>query len=239
MEKKFSKGLVLLMSFTGGKLIEDTSQTVAFLGAAPTHQNIYDLRSDRSLASQDVSRRMVLSYIYSLPVGRGQAFGTNLKRPLDLMIGNWQINGILTLSTGIPLSIIDAQNNSQSFSAGQRPNVSGQNAQLDSGRSTTDKLARWFDIGTFSQPAAYTFGNGPRVMPNVRGDGVRQWDSSIFKSFPIHESIRVEFRFEMFNSTNTPNFALPGQTFGNALFGVVGGQRNAPRQVQFGLKLYY
>jgi hypothetical protein len=73
----------------------------------------------------------------------------------------------------------------------------------------------------------------------VRADGVRSWDFSLFKSFPIHESIRAEFRAEMFNFTNTPNFAAPGQSFGSATFGVVNSQANLPRQVQLGLKLYY
>lgn len=239
VEKRFSKGFTLLASFTGGKLIEDTSQTVGFLGPAPTHQNIYDMRADRSVASQDVSRRLVMSYVYALPFGRGKAFGSQMARPLDLILGHWQLNGIITLSTGVPLSIVNAQNNSQSYSAAQRPNVNGKSAQLDSGRTNDEKIARWFDTSVFSQPAAFSFGAGPRVMPNVRGDGVRQWDSSIFKNFPIREAIRVEFRAEMFNFTNTPNFALPGQNFGNAQFGVVSAQKNAPRQIQFGLKLYY
>jgi hypothetical protein len=58
-------------------------------------------------------------------------------------------------------------------------------------------------------------------------------------STQLAEAIRLEFRAEMFNFTNTPVFAAPGQTFGNAQFGVVSSQSNSPRQVQFGLKLYY
>jgi hypothetical protein len=91
----------------------------------------------------------------------------------------------------------------------------------------------------FSQPAPFTFGNGPRVMPNLRRPGVSTWDFSVFKNFPIHEAIRAEFRAEMFNFTNTPNFSGPGEVFGNAQFGVIGTQSNSPRQVQFGLKLYF
>ncbi len=239
LEKRYSKGLTLLASFTGGKLIEDTSQTVDFLGPAPTHQDVYDRRADRSLASQDISRRLVLSYVYDLPFGRGKAFGGRLPRPADLVLSNWQLNGILTLSTGLPLVMTNAQNNSQSFSAVQRPNVNGKNPNLAGGRSTEEKLARWFDTGVFSQPAPYTFGNGPRVMPNLRADGMRGWDFSVFKNFPIREAVRAELRVEMFNFTNSPIFGRPGTALGNAQFGVISGQANAPRQLQFGLKLYY
>ena len=91
----------------------------------------------------------------------------------------------------------------------------------------------------FSQPARFTFGNAPRVLPNVRADGAHGWDSSIFKTFPIREAMRLEFRAEMFNFTNTANFAAPGQNYGNAQFGVVSSQLNSPRQIQFGLKFYY
>ena len=149
------------------------------------------------------------------------------------------MNGILTFSTGVPLVILDSQNNSQSFSAAQRPNVNGSDPNPPGNRSLGEILAKWFDTSVFSQPAAFTFGNAPRTMPNLRADGMRAWDFSVFKAFPIHESIRAEFRMEMFNFTNTPNFAAPGQSFGSATFGVVSSQANPPRQVQLGLKLYY
>ena len=239
VEKRYSQGLTLLASFTGGKLIEDTSQTVGFLGAAPTHQDVYNRRASRSVASQDISRRLVLSYVYDLPFGRGKAIGAYMPRPVNLFIGGWQINGIVTMATGIPLAVANAQNNSQAFSAAQRPNVNGNTPNLPGGRSTDDRLTHWFDTSIFSQPAAFTFGNGPRVLPNVRADGAHQWDSSIFKNFPIREAMRLEFRAEMFNFTNTVNFAPPGQTYGNAQFGVVSSQLNSPRQIQFGLKFYY
>jgi hypothetical protein len=239
VEKRFSRGLTLLAAFTGGKLIEDTSQTVGFLGPSPTHQDVYNRRASRSIASQDVSRRLVLSYVYDVPFGRGKVLGAGLPRAADLLIGNWQVNGILTLSTGVPLAIATSQNNSQSFSAAQRPNVNGQSPALTGGRSTADRLAKWFDTSVFSQPAPFTFGNAGRVLGSIRRDGIRNLDFSVFKGFPIREKLRAEFRAEFFNVTNTPNFDAPGQAFGNAQFGVVSGQANVPRQVQLGLKFYF
>ncbi|MBL8179683.1 MAG: TonB-dependent receptor [Bryobacterales bacterium] len=238
-EKRYSSGLTLLASLTTGKLIEDTSQTVGFLGAAPTHQNVYNRRASRSLASQDISRRLVFSYVYDLPFGRGKSLASTMPKAIDAIVGHWQINGILTLSTGIPLAIATAQNNSQSFSATQYPNVNGSSAAIDGSRSTNDKLARWFDTSVFSQPAPFTFGSGPRVLPDVRADGTRSMDFSLFKDIPIREAMRVQFRAEFFNLTNTPNFAPPGQAFGNPAFGIVNAQFNTPRQLQLGLKFYY
>jgi hypothetical protein len=236
LEKRLSKGLTLLASFTGGKLIDNIG---GVLTSDPAHQNIYNLAADRSLAPEDISRRLVLSYVYELPFGRGKQFGSGLSRALDLVVGGWSVNGIVTFSTGVPLVILDSSNNSQSFSAAQRPNVNGSDPGLPGDRSLTDKIAKWFNTSVFSQPAAFTFGNAPRTMPTLRADGVHSWDFSVFKAFPIHESIRAEFRAEMFNFTNTPIFAAPGQSFGTANFGVVNSQANSPRQVQLGLKLYY
>ncbi|MBI3680647.1 MAG: TonB-dependent receptor [Acidobacteria bacterium] len=239
VDKRFSSGLTVLAAFTGGKLIEDTSQTVGFLGPSPTHQDVYNRRASRSLAAQDVNRRLVLSYVYDLPFGRGKAVGGRMNRLADALAGNWQLNGIVTFSTGVPLAIANQQNNSQSFSATQFPNVNGKDPKLSSDRPSDEKLARWFDTSVFSQPAAFTFGTGARVLPTVRRDGIRAWDFSLFKSVPISEARRIEFRAEFFNFTNTPNFAPPGQVYGNPQLGVVNAQSNTPRQVQLGLKVHF
>ena len=145
----------------------------------------------------------------------------------------------MSFSNGVPVAISNAQNNSQSFSATQRPNVNGKDPSLAADRSTDDRLSRWFDTSAFSQPAPFTFGNLGRVLSSVRADGVRGWDFSLFKHFLIREAMRAELRGEFFNFTNTPTFAPPGQTFGNAQFGVVSSQSNSPRQVQLGLKFYF
>lgn len=238
-EKRFSGGLTLLAAFTGGKLIEDTSQTVGFLGPSPAHQDVYDRRSSRSLAAQDVNRRLVLSYVYDLPFGRGKKFGGSSPAALNYIVGGWQLNGIVTFSTGVPLAITSQQNTSQSYSATLRPNVNGNDPNLSSERTTAERLSQWFDRSVFSQPTAFTFGNGPRVLPNVRRDGVQNWDFSIFKSIPVREQMRFELRGEFFNSANHPQFGAPGQVLGNPQFAVINAQANSARQTQIGLKFYF
>lgn len=238
VEKRFSHGLTFLVAYTNGKLIDDSSQAVGFLGPAPAHQDVFNRDASRSLSAQDVSQRLVISYVYELPLGRGKRLGSNMPALADALLGNWQLNGILTLATGVPLAITNAENNSQSFSAVQRPNISG-NPNLPGDRATDEKLAQWFDTSVFSQPAPFTFGNAPRVLPNVRRDGMKNLDFSLFKQFQISESKRVELRAEFFNVFNTPQFGPPGQVFGTPTFGVVNSQANNPRQVQFALKIYF
>jgi hypothetical protein len=156
---------------------------------------------------------------------------------VNALLGDWQVNGILTLGSGYPLQLTAP--NPQAAVTGQqvqRPNVNG-NPELPGGRSKDEKIARWFDTSVFSQPAAFTFGTGGAVLPNVRSDWVKNLDLSIFKQFPISESRRVELRGEFFNSLNRVQLGLPGQAFGSGNFGVVGSQANIPRQIQVVLKL--
>src|SRR5687768_8936554 len=160
-------------------MIDDSIQTVGFLGPAPVHQDIYNRRASRSISAQDVSRRFVFSYVYDLPFGRGKTFGAGLPSWANALVDGWQLNGIVTLSTGVPLAITNGQNNSGSYSAAQRPNVNGSPA-LANGRSIDERLNRWFDTSVFSQPAPFTFGNLGRVLGSVRRDGTSNWDFSAF-----------------------------------------------------------
>jgi hypothetical protein len=234
LQRQFSHGLSFLLAYTNSKSISDSDSITTFDGNAPSTQNAYDRRADRSLAGTDISQRMVVSFIYELPVGRGRQIGQAMPKWLDFVLSGWQTNGVLTFQTGFPLPI-SAPNTSNSFSLGLRPSVIGDPA-LPDGRSRNDRLARWFNTAAFSQPAPFTFGNAPRTLPTIRDDGVKNLDFSLFKEFAVRERQRLEFRAEFFNLANRPQFAAPAIVFGSANFATVAAQRNTPRQIQFGLK---
>src|SRR5204863_1402014 len=103
--KRFSKGLSAQISLTTGKLIDDVSQTVTFLGAAGTKQDFYNRAAERSISTQDVSRRRALSGNYELPIGRKKKFLARLPAALDFAIGGRQLNALDTSQTGRPLQI--------------------------------------------------------------------------------------------------------------------------------------
>lgn len=155
---------------------------------------------------------------------------------LDAALGQWQINGILTLSSGMPMGFAVPQNTSFSYGGNQRPDVTGVNAELSSSERT---LQRWFDTRQFSQAKEFTFGTIGRIHPNIRADGFEHLDFSIFKMFRIRERARIELRGEAFNVMNHPLFGQPGTTVNTPLFGVVNGQENPPRQIQLGIKIIY
>ncbi len=172
---------------------------------------------------------------YELPFGRGKWVGASWNKVLNNIAGNWQVNGILTLSKGQPLRLRTLQNTAFSFGGIQTPDTTGINADLGSART----IDRWFDTTQYFQPKDFTFGTVGRNHPNLRNDGARNLDFSVFKEFRYKERLRAELRGEAFNLANHPLFGRPGETLNTATFGVVTGQENSPRQVQLGLKILF
>jgi hypothetical protein len=146
------------------------------------------------------------------------------------------VNGITTLGTGTPISI-SASNTAGIFSMVTRPNNNGKSAKLDG--PVHQRLTRYFDTTVFSQPAPFTFGNVSPRLPDVRTDGQRNFDISLFKDFNMTERLRLQFRAEALNAFNTPRFGGPNTSVTSGSFGVITSQANAPRQVQLGLKLLF
>ncbi len=235
VEKRFSQGLSLLVSFTGQKLIDDYS-IIENEGQSAGIQNIYDGNSERAVSPNDISRSLVTSGVYSLPFGRGQRFGANWKRGVDLLLGGWQVNGIATYQTGFPLALT-TQNTSGSGSNALRPNNNGQSALLTS--PVESRLNEYFNASVFSQPAPFTFGNTGRTLPNVRAPGMENIDFSLFKNFQVTERLQAELRAEAFNLLNQVVFGAPNRVLSSGQFGVISSQANTPREIQFALKLLF
>jgi len=235
-DKRFSNGLSFLAAYTWSKLIDDVSTTVSFLGQSSARQDAYNRAAERAIGSQDIAHRFVSSFVYDLPFGHGKRFGKDWHPVANWVIGGWQFNGIATFQSGVPIIINQGANTVGLFNPSQRPTWNGSDANLEG--SKADKLAQWFNRAAFSLTPAFTFGNMPRVMPNLRMDGEKNFDLSLFKNNYFHEGKwNVQFRAEFFNAFNRVRFAGPNGTVDNSAFGTVSGQGNGPRQIQFALKL--
>jgi hypothetical protein len=236
--KRYSNGLNLQFSYTAGKLLDDVSQTVTFLGAAGTKQDFYNRRAERSISAQDVSQRMVISFNYELPFGKGRPFLNALPKAAEYVLGGWQINGITTFQTGIPLQISNGGNFTNLGSPGQRPNNNGKSAKKTG--PIENRLNSYFDQTVFSQAGNFTFGNTSRTSPDLRGIGRRDFDFSIFKRFYFRERANVEVRAEAFNAFNHPYWNNPGTTV-NApgTFGIINTKSGDRRQIQLALRLQF
>jgi hypothetical protein len=183
-----------------------------------------------------VPNRFGLSGLEVRPFGKGKRFASGMPSYANAILGGWQVNGILTLATGMPLEFHTAQNTTYSYGGNQHPDATGVSAKLGSAKN----IHEWFNPAAFTQPANGSFGNVARSFTDVREDWTRNFDFSIFKNFSIKEWAQLQFRAEAFNLTNTPVFGAPDTTEGTAGFGDTGGgQANSARNFQLALKLTF
>jgi hypothetical protein len=224
--KRMSRGLMFEGSYTFANTRE----------IGMTHQNSYDIEASWALASYDIRHRFVVSYLYELPFGRNRRFASGASGLLDAIIGGWQFNGITTLQTGTPLAIT-ANNTAGIFGPRTQPNNNGTDPRLEG--PVSERLNRYFDTSVYSQPAAFTFGNEPIFSPFLRAHGVRNFDLSVFKNFAMTPRVTAQFRVEALNAFNRVQFSGPNTSVTSSSFGVISGQANAPRQLQFGLKFLW
>ncbi len=226
LDKRYSDGLGFLMSYTWGHALADTGTTLSGgPGNRTPHQSL-----EYAHASFDVRHRFVLSGNWNLPTP------ATLTGPARMLIGGWQLNGILTLQTGNYFSI-GTNRAICSCTGTRRPDpVDGRdpNAAPEGGRTPEE----WFDTSALQDPAVGTYG----ALGNYSNIGppTNTVDLSLFKDFPITESSKVQFRIESFNLTNTPQFNRPNSTHGSGAFGQIASTRGGlNRQFQFALRFMF
>jgi hypothetical protein len=219
------RGSTLLAAYTFSKSIDDASGFFSSAGDPNYPQNSLDTRAERGLSSFDLRHRFSLAYSCIVP-GRGR------------LLGGWQMLGIWTIQSGRPFTVallpsFDNSNTGQSslgFGANDRPDVLGNPAL------SNPSVERWFDTGKFVIPPTGHFGNSGRNI--LTGPGLQNWNASLIKNVSLRESLSLQFRTEVFNAFNHPNFGLPGHFAGSADFGRVTSS-GSPRHIQFGVKLLF
>jgi len=221
--QRMSHNIHVLASYTWSHTL-DVSTDSNGGGAA---MNDYDWHRDYGNANWDIRHRFVTSFIYDLPsLGGHHPF-------LRWTLGNWQANGIFTAQTGLPFNVIIAPDQANINRPNQRPNVMGTpRANCGSGH-----LVGCIDSSAFALPAQYTFGNAGRNI--LFGPGLVDADFSMFKDFPVKERVKFQFRAEIFNIFNHPNFGNPSATWSTASFGNITQMITDNRDIQFGAKLIF
>jgi hypothetical protein len=245
--RRFAGAGSLLVAYTNSKLISNTDTLTSWLetGVGAIQDN-NDLLAERSLSSQDVPQRIVISNVLDLPFGQGRRYLSNVGSRLNSVVGGWGIDGVTTFQRGFPLVFRNGQaNDATLFGAGSRPNVlPGCDKSATSGGRA--RINGWFNRTCFAAPADFTFGNEPRVDSTLRSDGVNNFDVAAFKDLQLDHEGRtsMEFRVEFFNLFNRTQFSSPNTTCcstNNANFGVVtsSAQGTNPRLIQFALKFLF
>ncbi|MBI3694826.1 MAG: TonB-dependent receptor [Acidobacteria bacterium] len=228
-EKRFSRGLSYLASFTFGRATDTASEFAVCDGCgASADDAVQDPRnlkaSQKGLSNHHVGRRFVFSGNWELPfASQGAA---------RHVLGGWALSGIVTFANGIPFTP------SLSF---DNANTGGTNrpSRIRDGKLDHPTIERYFDVEAFVFPSQFTYGNSGRNV--LIGPGTNSMDVAIHRRFrlPIHEASELQFRAEAFNALNRPHFDLPGSAIGTASAGTIGATTLPNRQLQLGLKVVF
>jgi hypothetical protein len=246
-EHQITAGLTVLANYTFSKCMTDERSFEGTVGNQPGYRAEwlpgFGQAADYSVCSADTTQVVHASGTYILPFGRKQAYLSTVNPVVDGAIGGWVTNFIYSHQTGQPIVGMTCPI-ATTADFGCFPNVvQGQNIY-----GGAHKVTQWLNPTAFANPPVATQIGQTDVSPlggnpyPARGPGFYDLDMSLFKQFPIHESVKLEFRAEAFNLPNSHNWANPSSNL-NFLnpsgFSEITSSRNNPRILQLALKLYY
>lgn len=239
LQKRVTHGLAFKTNYTYSKVIDMNSAILAPSGENEPADvfSPYNLGMNRGPASYSLHHQFSTSFSYQLPFGSGASGFKNL------LIGGWQWNGIVTAQGGFPLTPVIGFNNSGTGDSNVtdtpnwNPNFKGS--------AVSGTVDHWFDPKAFTLPTPGTFGNVSRGA--IRGPGLVNVDTSLFKKFRISERFNLQLRAEAFNIFNHTNFFYPNSIVfsGNSAsstYSDTAGQLTAAaqsRQLNLALKLIF
>jgi hypothetical protein len=242
IKRQFRSGWLLGANYLWSHAIDDAGTGG---GEADYPENIACRSCERATSDQDIRQSFTSSAIYQLPFGRGRKY-LNGGGVAEKFLGGWDLSGIGTARTGLPLTITISRSASAlpdgNSTSPQRPNiVPGVSLMPPGGQTPQD----WINPAAFSIPANGTWGNAGRNL--IRGPGIWQIDTAVIKHNRLTETVGLDFRAEAFNLFNRSQFGLPNTNLSAAgSFGQITQPINAgatgtgtPRQFQLMLRLIF
>jgi hypothetical protein len=220
LTKNFSHGLQGRVSYTWSREIDDMNVFY------PLHDNLN--RAVGTSQAPNVPQNFIATVVYQLPFGRGRQWLANSSRPVDLLLGGWQLSTFTVLQSGQPLSFGISNDNLNS----------GFSNRADLACPTIPKIGKtseWFDTSCLVTPPQYQLGNSG--VGKVLGPSYRNSDLSLSKTVKIREQMAATFQVDAFNFTNTPHYSNPNTTCctaQNPTFGQITGTNGTPREFQLG-----
>ncbi|HEY1803412.1 MAG TPA: carboxypeptidase regulatory-like domain-containing protein, partial [Terracidiphilus sp.] len=247
-QKRLSAGLTLLANYTWSKTLtnadsEFPSQSGWVGNGTSGALNTYNLKVEKALSEYDTPQRVVLSYTYQLPFGKGKRFA-NQGSVVNGIVGDWQFAGNQTYASGTPLAAGSPNWDSGIFACnpylcgGARPDVvPGQSLNGYHGGGFVYGQSVRLNPAAFAPAPNFTFGDAPKALP-IREFASHEEDLSLSKRIPMHsDRLNTLFRVEFFNAFNRPGqftgFNLQAGTSG---FGQASNRQNSPRSLQAQLR---
>lgn len=199
LDKRFSRGLTVLTSYTFSKSLTDLNSVLTNNGGVQDPEN---RAAEWGPADHDRTHAFVTSWVYQLP------FFADMRGVAGTLLGGWEINGIFSAYSGSPLQFTLSQDRALRGQPNRPDRIKDPRLPLD--RPRADLIAEYFDRTAFVPNRTGEFGNAPRAEGQLRGPGTMDVTLGVYKNFRLFESHRLQFRAEAFNALNRPNFNNPG-----------------------------
>ena len=253
LQKRLTHHLTALASFTWAKLMtDDGNPPLGFVGShLGAAQDWKNLNLEHAISPQDVKYQFTGQASYDLPVGKGRTMA--LSGVADAFLGGWTINGILYLSTGVPIA---------SPSSGTSPSYFNQRANqtCDPSKGASHSASGWFNYSCFTVPGVaagssdvstanpFVAGTAPAYLDHVRTMGAQNLDLSLYKHLSLGKERDLRFEISTYNLTNYAQLGMPSvpdmtsvltQPAQAATFGQITATVNSPRQFQFGARFTF
>jgi len=233
VEKQYARGLTFSAGYTFSKAIASTGESNTWV-VGPSNA-LYNPKYNRSLEANDLTHRLVLSYVWDTPIGIGKPYLSH--GVVGRVLGNWEVTGITVIQGGRPI-LITAPDNTHllnfSYTNGRANRL--HDPVLSHGQGTQE----WFDTTAFAEAPAFTVPNDSLSQPHLRGPGLVSFNVGAFKNIPFKERLNFQFRAEFFNIFNHPALEVrysstdvTSSQFGQIVSG--GGERN----IQLGVRVIF
>ncbi len=229
LDRRFSNGITILASYTFSKALTDLNAVLTNDGGVPDPNN---RAAEWAPADHDRTHAFVASWVWQLP------YASSTRGFRRVLLHGWELNGIWSAYSGAPLSFFTSQDRALRGQPNRADRLKDPRLSMD--RSRGEQIARYFDTSAFAPNRAGEFGSAPRAEGQLRAPGTIDVTLGIFKRFRgFAESHNFQFRTEIFNALNRPNFGAPGTNIdAPASFGRINSASDG-RIIQFGLKYLF
>jgi carboxypeptidase family protein/TonB-dependent receptor-like protein len=226
-ERRQGANLTLTAAYTWSKMMDNINNPI---DSYDTHEELDTVGWQRN----NFPQVLTVTYVYTLPLGRGHQFANSISPIEDAIVGGWTVSGVTWFRSGAPLLM-------SASSGGLLPQNGGQRANYNCAEPVNPRtVSQWFDTSCFSAPSGFVFGNAGVAEGSIYGPRYLSWDMSFGKAVHLAEHMQLQFQAQFFNIFNHVNYQSPDTNVsdGPTKFGVISSDF-LPRQGQLGMTLSF
>jgi outer membrane receptor protein involved in Fe transport len=249
LNRNMNHGLQTTVAYTWSHALDNATGAYSNTGASTILMTANGplFSANKGNTDNDQRQAVTVSILYELPFGRGRQFGAQIPRPLDYLIGGWQLNPFWSAGSGTPYNL--TVNPVNTSGPADRPDIIGNPESGHTSRASNGYI-QWFQPSAFTRPPVSTGADGGLAGIYTRpgtlarntfaGPGYNTLTASLFKNIPIWERVVTQLRFEGYNLLNHPQFTNPDSSFTDTNFGLINSTRqHSERELQGAIRVTF